>query len=61
MTFFTREVGMIWWMMIRSLRVRTDSIVWRTLPISIPRLSRTFAASPSPSRSSPRSRCSVPI
>ncbi len=61
MTFLTRDVGMICWMMIRSLRPSTDSIVLRTLFISTPRLLRTLAASPSPSRSNPSSRCSVPM
>ena len=54
MTFLTRDVGMICWMMIRSLRPSTDSIVLRTLSISTPRLLRTLAASPSPSRSKPK-------
>ncbi len=61
MTFLTREVGMICWMMIRSLRPSTDSMVLRTLLISTPRLLRTLAASPSPSRRSPSRRCSVPM
>ena len=61
MTFFTREVGMICWMMIRSLRPSTDSMVLRTLLISTPRLLRTLAARPSPSRSRPSRRCSVPM
>src|ERR1700737_22516 len=61
MTFLTREVGMICWMMMRSFRPSTDSMVARTLLISTPRLLSTLAARPSPSRSNPRSRCSVPI
>src|ERR1017187_768362 len=61
MTFFTREVGMICWMMIRSLRPSTDSMVLRTLLISTPRLVKTFAARPSPSRRRPSRRCSVPM
>src|SRR5258708_2462601 len=42
MTFLTRDVGMICWMMIRSFRPRTDSMLWRTLPISTPRALRTL-------------------
>src|ERR1700674_2964156 len=61
MTFLTRDVGMICWMMMRSFRPSTDSMVARTLLISTPRLFSTLAARPSPSRSNPRSRCSVPI
>src|SRR5713101_8206203 len=44
MTFLTRDVGLICWMMIRSLRPSTDSIVWRTFPLSTPRLFRTLLA-----------------
>src|SRR5438128_10481215 len=61
MTFLTREVGMICWMAMPSLRPSTDSMVARTLLISTPRLLSTLVASPSPSSSRPRSRCSVPM
>jgi hypothetical protein len=61
MTFLTRDVGMICWMMIRSSRPSTDSIVLRTVPTSTPRLSSTIAARPSRSRNKPKSRCSVPM
>ncbi len=60
MTFLTREVGMICWITMRSLRPSTLAIVARTFSTFTPSLFSTCVASVSEvSRAS--SRCSVPM
>ena len=60
-TFLARGVREMSPITMRSPRPMMNSTALRTLLSSTPRLLRTLAAIPSPSRTSPSRRCSVPM